>query len=238
MRSTARRAIRIRARCWRPSRPSIPTGAPPSSRSAAIPPIRSIRRRAAVSARAAPSPRRCAPNRSRPWRCRWTGPAPRAMRSPATCRRPRRTPRRPAVAEPAVAVEDLTVRFVKREGTISAVNGVSFALAQGEVMTILGESGSGKSVTLKALMGLLPAYARLDGTIRVGGRDLAALSPPELRKLRGGTVSMIFQEPITALDPVYTIGEQIAETIVQHEGVDRTAAAQRAIELLERVKIP
>jgi peptide/nickel transport system ATP-binding protein len=130
------------------------------------------------------------------------------------------------------------VRFVKREGTVCAVNGVSFALAQGEVMTILGESGSGKSVTLKALMGLLPVYARTEGTIRVAGRDLAALSPAELRKLRGGTVSMVFQEPITALDPVYTIGRQIAETIVQHDGVDRATADARALELLERVKIP
>jgi peptide/nickel transport system ATP-binding protein len=115
---------------------------------------------------------------------------------------------------------------------------MSFALAAGEVMTILGESGSGKSVTLKALMGLLPAYARVDGAIRVTGRDLATLPAAELRRLRGGTVSMIFQEPITALDPVYTIGHQIAETIVQHEGVGHATADKRALELLERVKIP
>jgi peptide/nickel transport system ATP-binding protein len=142
------------------------------------------------------------------------------------------------LAEPVIEVDDLTVRFVRRETSVCAVNGVSFALAPGEVMTILGESGSGKSVTLKALMGLLPDYARVEGTVRIGGRDLFGLAPAELAALRGGTVSMIFQEPITALDPVYTIGYQIAETIVQHEGVDRAAAMRRARELLERVKIP
>ncbi|HUA53980.1 MAG TPA: ABC transporter ATP-binding protein [Candidatus Sulfotelmatobacter sp.] len=142
------------------------------------------------------------------------------------------------MAEPVIAVDDLTVRFVRRDSSVAAVNGVSFALVPGEVMTILGESGSGKSVTLKALMGLLPDHARVEGRIRVTGRDLFALAPTELAKLRGGTVSMVFQEPITALDPVYTIGQQIAETIVQHDGVDRATAMKRAHELLERVKIP
>ncbi|MEJ0067986.1 MAG: ABC transporter ATP-binding protein [Pseudomonadota bacterium] len=143
-----------------------------------------------------------------------------------------------AFQEPAIAVDDLSVRFVRREGTAAAVNGVSFALTPGEVLTILGESGSGKSVTLKALMGLLPGYAQVGGKIRVAGRDLLSLPPAELAKLRGGAVSMIFQEPITALDPVYTIGHQIAETIVQHEGIARAAAMRRALEALERVKIP
>jgi peptide/nickel transport system ATP-binding protein len=140
--------------------------------------------------------------------------------------------------DPAIAVDDLTVRFVRRDGIADAVNGVSFALQPGEVLTILGESGSGKSVTLKALMGLLPDYARVEGRIRVAGRDLLSLKPAELARLRGGTVSMVFQEPITALDPVYTIGQQIAETLVQHEGLSRAAAMRRALELLERVKIP
>ncbi len=83
--------------------------------------------------------------------------------------------------DPVIQVDDLTVRFVKRDASVAAVNGVSFALQPGEVMTILGESGSGKSVTLKALMGLLPGYARVEGTVRVGGRDLASLPPAELR---------------------------------------------------------
>jgi peptide/nickel transport system ATP-binding protein len=151
---------------------------------------------------------------------------------------PEPVPPEPVPPEPAIAVDDLTVRFVRRDGTAAAVNGVSFALAPGEVLTILGESGSGKSVTLKALMGLLPDYARVEGRIRVAGRDLLGMKPAELAKLRGGTVSMVFQEPITALDPVYTIGQQIAETIVQHEGLARGAAMRRALELLERVKIP
>jgi peptide/nickel transport system ATP-binding protein len=144
----------------------------------------------------------------------------------------------PAFLEPAIAVEDLTVRFARRDSIADAVNGVSFSLQPGEVLTILGESGSGKSVTLKALMGLLPGYAQVAGKIRVAGRDLLTMPPAELAKLRGGTVSMIFQEPITALDPVYTIGRQIAETLVQHEGLSRGDAMRRALELLERVKIP
>ena len=143
-----------------------------------------------------------------------------------------------ASAEPTVAVEDLSVRFLRRGAVAAAVNGVSFALQPGEVLTILGESGSGKSVTLKAMMGLLPDYARVEGRVQIAGRDLFGLPPAELARLRGGTVSMIFQEPITALDPVYTIGRQIAETIVQHEGVGRAEADKRALELLERVKIP
>jgi peptide/nickel transport system ATP-binding protein len=140
--------------------------------------------------------------------------------------------------DPAVEVEDLTVLFGRREGSIAAVNGASFTLARGEVLTILGESGSGKSVTLKAMMGLLPDYAQVTGTVRVAGRDILKLPPAELAKARGGELSMIFQEPMAALDPVYTIGEQIAETIRQHELVDRRTAMKRALDLLERVAIP
>ena len=116
---------------------------------------------------------------------------------------------------PVLRVEDLTVRFRRRGIDVAAVNGVSFALARGEMLTILGESGSGKSVSLKALMGLLPDYAqhRRQGLAGRPGRS-STLPPAELAKLRGGAISMIFQEPMTALDPVYTIGEQIAETIV------------------------
>jgi peptide/nickel transport system ATP-binding protein len=137
-----------------------------------------------------------------------------------------------------VEVDNLTVLFRRREGEMAAVNGASFSLARGEVMTILGESGSGKSVTLKAMMGLLPDYARIKGAVRVAGRDILKLPAPALAKVRGGELSMIFQEPMAALDPVYTIGAQIAETIVQHEGIDRRAADKRALELLERVAIP
>ena len=140
---------------------------------------------------------------------------------------------------PLVEVEDLQVRFVSREATVHAVNGVSFSLMPGEVLCIIGESGSGKSVTMRALMRLLPAHkTRMSGRMRVGDKDVLALSPAELTAMRGALVSMIFQEPMTALDPVYTIGEQIAETVMRHTGCSRAAALRRGLELLEFVKVP
>ncbi|HEX2942597.1 MAG TPA: ABC transporter ATP-binding protein [Rhodopila sp.] len=142
------------------------------------------------------------------------------------------------IRTPVLRVEDLTVRFRRRGVDVAAVNGVDFSLSAGETLTILGESGSGKSVSLRALMGLLPAYAGVSGKIWLNGREILGLPPAALAKLRGGAVSMIFQEPMAALDPVYTIGEQIAETIVQHEGCDRRTAMKRALGLLEQVKIP
>ena len=121
-----------------------------------------------------------------------------------------------------VEVNDLTVRFVTREATVHAVNGVSFSVRPGEVLCILGKSGSGKSVTLRAMMRLLPPRrARIEGSIRIDGQDALALGKRDLRNLRGGLVSMIFQEPMTALDPVYTIGTQIAETVMRHTGCAR-----------------
>jgi peptide/nickel transport system ATP-binding protein len=138
-----------------------------------------------------------------------------------------------------VSVEDLTVRFVTRDTTVHAVNGVSFSVRPGEVLCILGESGSGKSVTLRAMMRLLPPRrTRIDGTIRIDGQDVLALNTRALRNLRGGLVSMIFQEPMTALDPVYTIGAQITETVRRHKGGTRAEARARALELLDLVKIP
>jgi len=143
------------------------------------------------------------------------------------------------MSEPlAVEVADLAVRFRQRERTIHAVNGVSFRLARGEVLGILGESGSGKSVTLRALMRLLPANCEIDGRVAINGEDITEAPATRLEQLRGGSVAMIFQEPATALDPVFTIGEQITETIRRHEGVSRRQARQRALELLERVQIP
>ena len=140
---------------------------------------------------------------------------------------------------PLVEVEDLTVSFVTREATVHAVNGVTFSVQPGEVLCILGESGSGKSVTLRALMRLLPPKrARIAGKMRVDGQDVLALNGADLRRLRGGLVSMIFQEPMTALDPVYTIGDQICETYIRHRGGTKAAARARALELLELVKIP
>jgi peptide/nickel transport system ATP-binding protein len=138
-----------------------------------------------------------------------------------------------------VEVEDLSVRFVTREATAHAVNGVTFNVRPGEVLCILGESGSGKSVTLRAMMRLLPPRrTRITGRIRIDGQDVLSLDRAGLMRLRGGLVSMIFQEPMTALDPVYTIGQQITETIVRHKGGSQAAARGRALELLELVKIP
>lgn len=140
---------------------------------------------------------------------------------------------------PLAEVRDLKVRFVSREATVYAVNGVSFAVQPGEVLCILGESGSGKSVSLRALLRLLPAgRTQIEGTVRVAGEDVLAMPARALRDLRGGLVSMIFQEPMTALDPVYTIGRQIGETVRRHTGVSRHAARARALELLELVRIP
>ena len=136
-------------------------------------------------------------------------------------------------------VHGLAVRFVTREATVHAVNGVSFQVQPGEVLCILGESGSGKSVTLRALMRLLPPrLTRIDGEVRIEGRDVLAMPSRDLRDLRGGLVAMIFQEPMTALDPVYTVGQQIGETVRRHTGCDRLAARKRALELLELVRIP
>ena len=140
---------------------------------------------------------------------------------------------------PVVSVEDLRVTFVSRDRTVHAVNGVSFELQAGEVLGILGESGSGKSVTLRALLGLLPAdQTRIEGDVRIAGQDLGQLSGRALADFRGRTIAMIFQEPMTALDPVYTIGAQIEETIVRHESASRRAARARALELLDLVQIP
>jgi peptide/nickel transport system ATP-binding protein len=139
---------------------------------------------------------------------------------------------------PILAAEDLTVRFRRRGTDVAAVNGVSFSLHAGETLTILGESGSGKSVSLKAMMGLLPDYAQVSGKVWLNQRDMLKMSRSELTKLRGGAISMIFQEPMAALDPVYTIGEQITETIVQHDGVSHRTATRRALGLLEQVRIP
>lgn len=142
------------------------------------------------------------------------------------------------VDPPLVEVSDLRVKFISREATVHAVNQVSFAARRGEVLCILGESGSGKSVTLRSLMRLLPRQARVEGRVRVNGRDVLAMRSRELRDLRGGLVAMIFQEPMTALDPVYTVGQQIGETVRRHTGCDRRAARARARELLELVRIP
>src|SRR5262249_28486205 len=118
------------------------------------------------------------------------------------------------VIAPLAEVSDLTVRFVSREATVRAVNGVSFQVRPGEVLCILSESGCGKTVTLRALMRLLPPRrTQITGSVRVDGEELLAMPTRALRDLGGGLVAMIFQEPMTALAPVYTVGQQICETL-------------------------
>ena len=137
-----------------------------------------------------------------------------------------------------VEIRDLHVRF-KGERNVYAINGVDLTLRQGETLGLLGESGSGKSVTLRALLRLLPEKRTIiSGTMRVAGQDVLALDGESLSRFRGRTISMIFQEPALALDPVYTIGSQIAETVMRHEGCSRAAADARALEMLDVVRIP
>jgi peptide/nickel transport system ATP-binding protein len=137
-----------------------------------------------------------------------------------------------------VEIDHLNIRFTG-ERTVHAVNDLSLTLGEGEVLGLLGESGSGKSVTLRALMRLLPRKrTQISGRVNVLGRDVLALDDEELSDFRGQTVSMIFQEPALALDPVYTIGRQIAESVIRHEGKSERDAMARALEMLEVVRIP
>jgi peptide/nickel transport system ATP-binding protein len=137
-----------------------------------------------------------------------------------------------------VEIDNLNIRFTG-DRTVHAVNDLSLSLGEGEVLGLLGESGSGKSVTLRALMRLLPKKrTQISGSVKVLGRDVLAMSDDELSDFRGQTVSMIFQEPALALDPVYTIGRQIAETVMRHEGKSERDGVARALEMLEVVRIP
>lgn len=140
--------------------------------------------------------------------------------------------------EPVVQLDNLTIRFTG-ERTVHAVNGVSLSLGEGEVLGLLGESGSGKSVTMRALMRLLPKKRTvISGGVKVAGQDVLAMDDTTLSDFRGRVVSMIFQEPALALDPVYTIGDQIAESVVRHEGKSHAEGMARALEMLELVRIP
>ncbi|WP_432287718.1 ABC transporter ATP-binding protein [Aminobacter sp. BA135] len=142
-------------------------------------------------------------------------------------------------ARPLVEVRDLNVRFETRDRTVHAVNGVSFEVMPGEVLCIIGESGSGKSVTMRALMRLFsPRITRVSGNIRVAEHDIMSVSERQLSDIRGSTISMVFQEPMTALDPTYTIGDQIAETIIRHQHCSHAEAMAKALELLQFVKVP
>jgi oligopeptide/dipeptide ABC transporter ATP-binding protein len=145
------------------------------------------------------------------------------------------------VADPAplLSVEDLRVEFSTRRGTVHAVNGISFAIAPGETLGIVGESGCGKSVTSLAVLGLLARNGRVvSGRALFEDRDLIRQSDRALRQIRGREIAMIFQDPMTSMNPVLTIGRQIREVLETHFGMDRKAALRRAAELLDRVGIP
>jgi peptide/nickel transport system ATP-binding protein len=141
-------------------------------------------------------------------------------------------------ARPVLEVRDLTVEFPTDDGIVHAVRGVSFTLEPGDVLGIVGESGSGKSVTSLAIMGLLPRSARVRGEVRFRGRDLLRLGERELTQVRGRQISMIFQDPMTSLNPVYTVGWQLQEAILAHQDVPKEQAWQRSVELLDLVGIP
>jgi peptide/nickel transport system ATP-binding protein len=141
-------------------------------------------------------------------------------------------------AAPVLDVKDLTVAFPTDDGVVHAVRGVSFTLGPGQVLGIVGESGSGKSVTSLAIMGLLPRSARVRGEVNFRGRNLLKLSDKEQTGLRGKRIAMIFQDPMTSLNPVYTVGWQLQEAILAHQDVGKAKAWARAVELLDLVGIP
>jgi peptide/nickel transport system ATP-binding protein len=136
-------------------------------------------------------------------------------------------------------VSDLSVRFEGDEGAVQAVDGVSFEVGSGEVLAIVGESGCGKSVTTMALLGLLPRSARVEGTARFdGGVQLIGASEGQLRRIRGREISFVFQDPMTSLNPVFTVGRQVGEVLRRHLGMSKAQARERTIELLRLVGIP
>ena len=139
---------------------------------------------------------------------------------------------------PLLEVSNLRVRLQTHRGPADAVRGVSFALERGETLGLIGESGCGKSLTAMALMGLLPESAEVSGNIRFDGQELVGTSDAQMCRLRGHRIGMVFQEPMTALNPVHTIGRQVAEPLRLHLGLDKATARQRAIALLDRVGIP
>lgn len=140
--------------------------------------------------------------------------------------------------EPVLDVRDLRVTFGTESGALEAVRGVDLTIAPGRCTALVGESGSGKSVTSLAIMGLLPDTADVTGSIHFQGNDIGGLDDRAMSEIRGSRVSMIFQDPLTALTPVYTVGDQIAEALLAHQEMSRSAAADRVVELLELVGIP
>ena len=145
----------------------------------------------------------------------------------------------PADAQALLAVRDLKIHFDTPAGTARAVDGVDLSLHAGRTLCVVGESGCGKSVTAMATMGLVPTPpARVSGSVRFEGRELVGMPQRALADLRGDRMAMIFQEPMTSLNPSYTVGEQLAEVLRRHRGIGRAAAREAALEMLRRVRIP
>jgi len=160
------------------------------------------------------------------------------MSMPAPTMHEREAPA-PHPAEPVLAIEDLRTQFFTRDGVVRAVDGVSYTLRAGETLGVVGESGCGKSITALSILRLIQKPGRIvGGAIRFKGRNLIDLPEAEMRALRGNRISMIFQEPMTSLNPVLTIGNQIAESLMLHQGLAKRDALARAVEMLALVRIP
>jgi peptide/nickel transport system ATP-binding protein len=143
------------------------------------------------------------------------------------------------MTEPVLSVRDLRVEFVTRRGVLKAIDGISFDIARGEVLGVVGESGAGKSVTGAAVIGLIDPPGRIAaGEIRLSGERIDNLKPEAMRRVRGKRIGMIFQDPLTSLNPLYRVGHQLVETIQTHTNLSGAAARKRAIELLAEVGIP
>jgi len=142
------------------------------------------------------------------------------------------------MSDAILTLEHVDVGFDTDDGTVSAVSDVSLSVAAGEIFGLVGESGCGKTTLAMATMGLLPVSATVSGSVRFQGRELVGVPPEDLRRLRGDRISMVFQDPMTSLDPAFPIGEQIAETITAHRDVQRSRARDRALALLADVGIP
>ena len=144
------------------------------------------------------------------------------------------------MAEPLLSVRNLTVEFTIRGGVVPVIEDLSFDLVPRETLSLVGESGCGKSMTALAIMGLIPAPPGVisAGSIILQGEDLVQATDARLREIRGNEVSMVFQEPMTSLNPVYTVGEQIAETLRRHQGLTRNQARVQSIQMIDAVQIP
>jgi peptide/nickel transport system ATP-binding protein len=143
-----------------------------------------------------------------------------------------------SASTPLLQVQDLRVQLPTARGPVNALRGLSFSLAPGQTLGVIGESGCGKSLTALAIMGLLPERAQASGSVRLNGQELLGLGDAQLCKVRGARMAMVFQEPMTALNPLHTMAQQIAEPLRLHQGLDARSARACALQLLERVQLP